>query len=320
MWQRWLPLFICLLASILCTGHDYDLPALPDLEAVQLALKLLDGPYSNIFSSNLLVSTNASTNVNRIPPLFWLTMKSTPKDSRDLPEHIRHYLDLYKNWRSVIADDKYAHEFITKVYANTSFLWAYEALNPALGAAKADLWRYAVLYAVGGVYIDADAGFVGNLDSLISPKDEIILSVGRHRLHRCYKSTYHLDKSAESELYGNHVIIQWMLISAPYDPFLSRTIINIVEIIKSEYLGQSVLSPTISKAHMVSCTTGSHIFTNSVKQVIYSPTSVLHGYRLDGANYATLHGTFRSEGKDGPDHHSSILKEKNVTILHTYAV
>ena len=29
--------------------------------------------------------------------------------------------------------------------------------NPALGAAKADLWRYAVLYAVGGVYIDVDA-------------------------------------------------------------------------------------------------------------------------------------------------------------------
>ena len=43
------------------------------------------------------------------------------------------------------------------VFFNTSVLWAYNLINPELGAAKADIWRMAVLWKYGGVYIDADA-------------------------------------------------------------------------------------------------------------------------------------------------------------------
>ncbi len=40
--------------------------------------------------------------------------------------------------------------FMSKYYANTSFLWAYEVLNPVIGTAKVELWRLAVLYLRGG--------------------------------------------------------------------------------------------------------------------------------------------------------------------------
>ena len=34
--------------------------------------------------------------------------------------------------------------------------WAYNAINPKLGAAKADVWRYAVMWCYGGFYMDYD--------------------------------------------------------------------------------------------------------------------------------------------------------------------
>jgi len=42
------------------------------------------------------------------------------------------------------------------VFAGTSLLWAYHIINNRAGAAKADIWRYAVLWAYGGAYIDDD--------------------------------------------------------------------------------------------------------------------------------------------------------------------
>ncbi|RYY75949.1 hypothetical protein EON63_18875 [archaeon] len=33
----------------------------------------------------------------------------------------------------------------------------YDLINPLVGAARADVWRYAVLYTYGGVYLDDDS-------------------------------------------------------------------------------------------------------------------------------------------------------------------
>ena len=42
-------------------------------------------------------------------------------------------------------------------FPQTSLLWAYHQIHPLCGAAKADIWRYAVLFVFGGVYIDDDS-------------------------------------------------------------------------------------------------------------------------------------------------------------------
>lgn len=71
-----------------------------------------------------------------------------------------------------------------------------------VGAARADLWRYCVLYKHGGVYLDIDAGINSSLDSLIRPVDKYILSRE-----------------------GNpNIFLQWMLISAPGHPILGKAI------------------------------------------------------------------------------------------------
>jgi hypothetical protein len=46
------------------------------------------------------------------------------------------------------------------------------------GDARADLWRYAVLYKRGGVYLDADCVLRVPLDSLIEPADDMVVTRG----------------------------------------------------------------------------------------------------------------------------------------------
>ena len=41
---------------------------------------------------------------------------------------------------------------------------------------KPTLWRYCILYAYGGVYLDIDADIKGSLDTLIQPGDKAIIT------------------------------------------------------------------------------------------------------------------------------------------------
>ena len=51
---------------------------------------------------------------------------------------------------------------------------AYDLLN--IGAARADLWRYLILYKYGGVYLDIDAVILKSLDNLICPDESAIIT------------------------------------------------------------------------------------------------------------------------------------------------
>ena len=294
----------------------YDLPALPNLTVMYEALQSLKGTYSNISKLISNSSRNSTASDRLIPRVFWITMKNVSKNYQDLPDYTRHYLDYHEEWKSVIADDDDADEFMRTVFSNTSLLWAYETLNPLLGAAKADLWRYAVLYGVGGVYIDADACFWGNIDAFIKPTDKFILSIERNRLIQCYQPSYHLHSTPE--MLGNHTMIQWLLISAPQHPFIAQTILNVVEVIKSIHLSKSVLVPAMSYFHDMICTTGPPIFTYSVRQIVSSSTADL-GYRFDkGADFKSIGGSFKAGGKDPPNHYSKILRVKGTALLKSY--
>ena len=52
---------------------------------------------------------------------------------------------------------------------------AFYALNPAFGAARTDLWRYAVLWQLGGIYYDMDVQLRSSLDRIIRPTDRAVL-------------------------------------------------------------------------------------------------------------------------------------------------
>jgi mannosyltransferase OCH1-like enzyme len=54
----------------------------------------------------------------------------------------------------------------------------YSQLN--VGAAKADLWRYCILYKNGGVYLDIDSIIMEKIDNILKPSDEALVSRERN--------------------------------------------------------------------------------------------------------------------------------------------
>ena len=304
---------ICLLVRSVRAGQEFNLPVLPDLKAISDALKTLSRSFSNITTL-----AESSTMVTQIPNIIWVTRKNSTENYHDLPKNIQTVLNQNPKWVSVIADDKLALEFMQKIYANTSLLWAYESINPLLGASKADIWRYAVLYAVGGVYFDADAAFLGKLDDYIKPDDQMILSWEKNFLEPCYKATYHLHSTVK--YYDGHTLIQWIILTSPQHLFLEKTLVNIVDVIKSVYKRKSVLLPHITSFHMILCTTGPHMFSNTIKNIVNSSNAEYKGVRFDGFDYKDLGGIFKWDlGPERPDYYVKILEDKHVKILHRYA-
>ena len=304
-------MLLCLLcASQLLANKKYDLPVLPDMTTMLEAMRKLDGPYLNATSSKL------SDYNKQIPRQIFLTMRDAPLKFEDLPPNIHRYLIHQRHWSSIIADNKYVNKFMNEVFANTSVLWAYNSINPDLFAARAYIWRYSVLYAYGGVYIDADASFHANLDKFILPSDKFILSCEGNKMYPCYSPTYPLGQSPV--LFDDYSILQWMIFSAPQHPFLAQTLLNVVAVIKSIYIRKSVVHTNLKlKFNTLICATGPAVFTHSIRQIISTTpnnTDTL-GYRRAGTDYSDVRAKFKAAGLDGL--HYTSLMEHGVPLLHS---
>lgn len=90
----------------------------------------------------------------------WYT-KSLPKP---IQVSIERMMEQNPNYTHQLYDDVDIETFIANNF-DSNILTAYKSLT--VGAAKADLWRYLMLYKNGGVYLDVDSVIYGKLDDLI---------------------------------------------------------------------------------------------------------------------------------------------------------
>ena len=81
-----------------------------------------------------------------------------------------------------LIDDQGCEKFMEEHFSG-EVADAYFSINPKLGAARADLWRYCVLYKHGGVYLDIDSLIVKPLDEWIKPDDHAIISYETNKLN-----------------------------------------------------------------------------------------------------------------------------------------
>ena len=117
-----------------------------------------------------------------------------------------------------LFDDNDCRNFIKDNF-DEEILLTYDKLIP--GAYKADLWRYCILYKKGGIYVDIKFKCINNF-----------------RLIALTEKEHYVHDLNETGIYNA------IISSKPDNPILLKCINQIVENVKNNYYGESMLHPT----------------------------------------------------------------------------
>ena len=234
---------------------------------------------------------------------LWIAFRRRPNSTEHIDDDTMTMIAkaLRKGWKVYLMGHAEQVQLIGDYFPGDVLSWAVGLIAEYAGAAVADVFRIAALVAFGGVYIDDDVILLQNtedFDVLISHNKSITLGTEKGQVlgFDCYNRVHHLDKSNLMATYNitdfgvvNHGLrlTQWFIISTQGHMALKRTLENIVELIKKEYLREYGLhhfaqSPRFTD---ITCATGPDMLTSSVAELMlehYRRTGNLTASALDG--------------------------------------
>ncbi|GHE43602.1 glycosyltransferase family 32 protein [Sphingobacterium griseoflavum] len=185
-----------------------------------------------------------------IPKVIYQTFK-TNKIPWLTRFYIWRFLKNNKGYRHVFFDDEQVETFMKQSFDARTYR-AYCRLQ--IGAAKADFFRYAILYKHGGIYLDLDSDLIGKLDDALLPTDVAVIA------HE-----------------GNfqQFFSQWALIYDKGHPFMEETIRLMIENIEQN-----------KYPHDVHAMTGPTVYAQAIRNVLARQPDV--AYRVFEDDYKGL--------------------------------
>ncbi len=162
-----------------------------------------------------------------IPKIIHQTYKSA-----QLPTDIQIIVsDLIANnpdWEYRFYTDDDILAYIT-THFDARTLEAYQRINPVYGAAKADLFRYLVLYREGGVYLDIKSTCIYPLSTVIRPEDKFIVTQWQNEVGQKDEGTglflYFTQKL--NITHGEYQ--QWFIICEQHSPVMKHVVDTVIE-------------------------------------------------------------------------------------------
>jgi autotransporter strand-loop-strand O-heptosyltransferase len=208
-----------------CKEHLFPIPN-------KITLEYHDG-VSNKIEIDKLVSELSDYQIIRhvsditlIKPQIPRVIHQTYK-TNDLPTEISDVIQRLKNMNPTFDYKFYNNDdcinFIKENYDEET-LNLYLSINPVYGSSRADLFRYLLMYKVGGVYLDIKSCTIKPLEEVLLPTDEFLLTHWEG-----------LDWADELN-YQFGEFQNWHIICRPNHPFLK----NVIEIVKDNirnYIG-----------------------------------------------------------------------------------
>ena len=203
---------LMLLLSVACCSNRTCTP--PPREA---SLPVFPAQFPDIFNdtdtaTNWTSAKMKNTIEKAIPRNVFISFKSKPASSNDLDEELNKFINMstHEGWNVYLHGHAEQIQFMERYYANTSLLWAIKLIAPVAGASVSDVWRVAVLYALGGMYIDDDAYWSSSLESFIGVNDSLILTTesGPYK-DGCYRRDFHLSKTAFDKVCLSCCLLRW---------------------------------------------------------------------------------------------------------------
>lgn len=138
-----------------------------------------------------------------IPKVIYQTFY-TKKLPSNIQKLINDMMDNNPEYEHCLYDDNDIDIFIKNEFDDDTYR-AFKMLN--VGAAKADFWRYCILYKKGGIYLDIDSSVIGKLDELIRFDNNAIVSRETHQ----------------------DIFLQWCLIFSSKHPIMKKCIEKCIE-------------------------------------------------------------------------------------------
>jgi hypothetical protein len=148
-------------------------------------------------------------------------------DSR-LPEELRANVERIRamnpGWEHRLYDDAAMSRFVQDHYPPRVFAY-FDRIDPQYGAARADFFRYLVVYRCGGIYFDIKSTTTRPLDEVVRPDDRYLLARWRNKPGEPFEGWgihYELPSLADGEFQ------QWHVAGVAGHPFLRAVIENIL--------------------------------------------------------------------------------------------
>lgn len=154
-----------------------------------------------------------------IPRLIHQTFQ-TKNIPPEFEENVNRIKAMNPDWHHQIYDDEDILAFLTE-YCDPGILNYYNRINPKYGAAKADLFRYLLLYKFGGVYLDIKSTINFPLDSILKSDDQYLLTQWKNKpgeKHEGWGMSPYLKNVPGGEFQ------QWHVVASPGHPFLKAVI------------------------------------------------------------------------------------------------
>jgi len=176
---------------------------------------LLIPPLNQVSGRDVLPALPAGAAIPRIIHQTFYDHALTPQ----LQANVERLRALNPDWEYRFYDDADVAAFIKGNYPPA--VWTYfERIDARYGAARADLFRYLLLYKLGGVYLDIKSSASRPLSEVIGPDDRFLLSKwhradGRYEVQEGHYEIRHIEGGEYQ---------QWQIVSAPGHPFLKAVI------------------------------------------------------------------------------------------------
>ena len=159
----------------------------------------------------------------KVPLIIFQTWQ-THLVPKDMYNTIHNNLILNPEFDYYLFDDNDCEKFIKDNFPD-NVLCAFNKIIP--GAFKADLWRYCIIHKYGGVYADIKFKIMIDLKKYIEKYNQLLV-----------KDKLNDEKNNSEDIY------QAAMILIPEQPFLLQAINKIIENVKNNFYGKSVLHPT----------------------------------------------------------------------------
>jgi len=193
----------------------------------------------------------------QIPKIIHQTLPDKSEIPIELSRNIENLKSTNPGWRHMLYDDGDILEFINKYYEQ-GILDIFNSINQLYGSARADLFRYLLIFKMGGIYLDIKSGCKKPFDSFIEEDDALLLSCWHNRQGEKFQGWgVHPDDGVDSEFQN------WHIICAPNHPIM----LGVIKSVLWNLCHYSVEKHGVGKPGVLR-TTGPIAYTKAIKPLL----------------------------------------------------